>query len=184
VRFQKVERRGVVRATSSAAIASRTVAGGRLIPLVMIDASARPEIKELIRVHEFTGAGDCTSQWATILRDPDHVHLLLRFSRPVETHVTIDFELPKFAGAIDNVLRGKALYLLHGEEGSTYTTTQDEARILIEIPETGFRRVWDRIFPSAIAKSLVADEGMTAREARETAREFVKTWRSRTSFEI
>jgi hypothetical protein len=173
----------VVRATSSAAIANVDTAGGRLIPVVMVDASGHPEITELIRAHEHTPAGDCVSQWATALGNSNQVRLRLKFERPVATEFLIEFELPKFGGAIDNILRARSMYLLEGALDSTFTSTEGRPRILIELPSTGFELAWQRIFRKSIS-NMFREEGQSRGASRMLADKFIVEWRSRTTFDI
>jgi len=183
VRVQRIPTGRVVRATSSAAIANVDTAGGRLIPLVMIDASEHPEIRELIRAHKHTPAGDCVSQWATPIGNPSSVHLRLEFIRPVATSFIVEFELPKLAGAIDNILRAKSMFLLEGKEGSTFTSTEGQPRILMEMPSTGFEPTWERIFRSSLVR-MFRDEGASRRLAKVNADRFVARWRAGTTFDL
>jgi hypothetical protein len=180
---KRVVRDRIVRATSSAAIADADTAGGRLVPLIMVDAAEHPEVTELIRVHQYTTAGDVTSQWATVLGKPDVVHLTLKFARPVVTTISVEFPLPELAGAIDNVLRAKSMYLLEGLEGSTFTSTQGQPRVLLELPSTGFETTWDRIFHKAITR-MMREEGLSRRRAEHQAQAFVTHWRQLTSFDL
>lgn len=172
----------VIRATSSAAIANVDTAGGRLIPVVMVDARAHPEITELIRAHEHTPAGDCASQWSTALGDSSRVRLQLTFERPVATEFLIEFELPKFGGSIDNMLRARSMFLLEGGLDSTYTTTEDQPRILVELPSTGFEVAWEGIFRKSVRK-LFREEGQSRGMSRKLADGFIAEWRSRTTFD-
>ena len=183
MRIERVAPERVVRATSSAAIADVGTADGRLIPIIMIDASGHPELSELIRVHEHTPAGDHVSQWATVLGNPYKVHLLLEFIRPIAAQVTIEFGLPKFSGAIDNILRAKSMYLLEGEMDSTFTSTEGRPRILMELPPTGFEDTWEQMFHKSVFKML-REKGLSQREAKRGAKRFVANWRESTTFEI
>lgn len=183
MRLQRVPRDRVVQATSTAAVASAGTGGGRLIPLIMIDATEHPEIAELIRVHEHTPAGDCVSQWSTAIANDDVVGLRLEFQRPVATEFLIQFELPKLAGAVDNILRAKSMYLLEGAVGSRYSTTENAPRILIELPHTGFEPVWNRIFRKSIIK-MHREEGLKPGLARSAADKFIADWRARSTFNL
>ncbi len=180
---KRVARDRVVRATSSAAIANADTAGGRLVPLIMVNATGHPEVTELIRVHGYTTAGDVASQWATVLGKPNVVHLLLKFARPVATTISVEFPLPELAGAIDNVLRAKSMFLLEGPKGSTFTSTQGQSRILLELPSTGFEKTWDHIFHKAIT-NMMREEGLSRRQAEHQAQTFITHWRESTSFDL
>ncbi|WP_157489640.1 hypothetical protein [Frigoribacterium sp. Leaf44] len=183
MKVQRFPRDRVVPATSSAAIASFDTAGGRLIPVIMVDATNHPEITELIRAHEHTFAGDCKSQWATSLGKWDVVRLQLKFERPVATEFLIEFQLPKFAGAIDNILRARSMYLLEGDVGSTFMSTGRQPRILVELPSTGFESAWQRIFHKSIV-DMFREEGQGRASSRALASRFITDWRTRTTLDL
>ncbi|MHA6694630.1 hypothetical protein [Homoserinimonas sp. A520] len=149
----------------------------------MVDATGHPEITELIRAHAHTPAGDCKSQWATALGSSDVVRLQLEFERPVATEFLIGFELPKFAGAIDNILRARSMYLLEGDVDSTFTSTDGQPRILVELPSTGFEAAWQRIFRKSVA-NMFREEGQGRGASRALADRFIAEWRSQTTFDL
>lgn len=181
--LRRVRSRTVVKATGSAGLASKNIAGGRLIPLVMVDTSGRPAIKELIRAHEFTDSGDCVSIWATPIGPADEVYLVLKFERPVEVEVTIEFDLDLHSGLVDNLMRAGGMYLLHGLVDDTFTSTTGRPRILIELPTTGFEKSWEGIFKRSMAKKF-REQGCSRSKASRLAGEFVADWRSTMGFEL
>jgi hypothetical protein len=183
MKVQRFPRDRVVHATSSAAIANIDTAGGRLIPMIMVDAIGHPEITELIRAHEHTPAGDCVSQWATALGNSNIVRLQLEFERPIATEFLIQFELPKFGGAIDNILRARSMYLVEGDLDSTFTSTEGRPRILVELPSTGFEAGWQRIFRRSVSH-MFRGEGQSRRASRRLADQFIAEWRTRTTIDM
>lgn len=80
------------------AIGTKTIGDGRLIPLIIFDAQARPDLAELVRVHVYqeTELGDATCQWARVENADDAVALMLTFRRPVELTGILQFDLPKY----------------------------------------------------------------------------------------
>ena len=52
-----------VRIVWDAAIATTIIGDGRLIPLLIIDASERPDVSELVRIHKHLPPGDVICQW-------------------------------------------------------------------------------------------------------------------------
>jgi len=59
------------------------VADGRLLPVLILDTRARPEVEELIRVHAYLPPGDARSQWGSSRDNDDHVVLHLTFVQPM-----------------------------------------------------------------------------------------------------
>ncbi|HEX7373814.1 MAG TPA: hypothetical protein VF277_02500 [Steroidobacteraceae bacterium] len=149
----------------------------------MLDASQHPEVTELIRAHEHSSAGDCTSQWGTVLGNDEVVHLHLEFIRPVATAFQIEFELPKMALAVDNILRARGVYLLEGPEDSTFTSTEDEPRILAELPPTGFEKIWERIYRRTMT-SMFREQGLPRQQARRNAEKSIMKMRDETNFDF
>lgn len=73
MKFQKVKvdlmphERQPVRIVADGAISTRRLSGGRLIPVVILDTSERPDIEELIRVHAtIDRPGDAKTQWCQL----------------------------------------------------------------------------------------------------------------------
>jgi len=55
-----------VRIVADAALSTRGRHGGRMLPLLLLDTSDRPDIDEYIRVHASFGLGDVKAQWGKI----------------------------------------------------------------------------------------------------------------------
>lgn len=165
-----------VQIISDPAIATVGVADGRFIPLLIIDSSDRPDIEELVRVHEHLPPGDVNVQWAQLLKFPDSIALLLRFIRPVETLLIINFDIAKQGCIVDQILSSRALYLQPGRKGDRPVNTLDSKKILIDIPDTGFSRTWDDIFSTHLLKWF-RQKGLKKYEAKEAAEKAIKEWR-------
>lgn len=163
----------VMPVVADGALAIRGQVGGRLVPVVMVDMTVRPDVAELVRVHEHLGMGDCFSQWA---QTGKRLVLRLRFERPIELAIGLAFELPRQAGLVDQVISARAVYLQHGLEGDTMSTTMDHPRLVIELPPTGFEEEWERLFPTSLTREFRA-KGLKRAAAKQAAREMVERWR-------
>ena len=164
------------RIINDAAVATVGVGDGRLIPLLIIDSSGRPDIEELVRVHEHLPPGDVKVQWGDLKTTPDGIALILRFTRPLEVLLLLKFDIVRQGIVVDQILLSKALYLQPGREGDRLGNTLDAKRILIEVPETGFSKTWDEI----LFKHLVKDfrrRGLPKHQAKEAARGAIEEWR-------
>jgi hypothetical protein len=161
---------------SDAALATVNVGDGRLIPLVIIDSSERPDIEEVVRVHEHLPPGDVKVQWGSLENASDSIALILRFIRPVEALLALNFNIVKQGVIVDQILLSKALYLQPGREGDRLKNTFDAKRILIDVPETGLSETWKGVF----FKELVKDfrrKGLPKNQAKEATREVMEEWR-------
>ena len=161
---------------SDPTIATVGVADGRFIPLLIIDSSDRPDIEELVRVHEHLPPGDVTVQWVQLLKIPNSIALLLRFIRPVEALLIINFDIAKQGGIVDQILSSRALYIQPGRKGDRLINTLDAKKVLIDIPETGFSKTWDDIFFTHMVKWF-RQKGLKKYEAKEAAKKAIKEWR-------
>lgn len=165
-----------VRIIADGIIASRGVGGGRMVPLVIVDSTQRPEVNEIVRLHEHLPPGDATTQWGTRVRTRGKIALFLHFSRPMSINLLLEFGLPTQAGLVDQIITAKCLYLQPGSDGDRLAATLDSPRILIEMPSTGFENDWEQILHSSIAADL-RQKGLPRRDSREAAKEFVQEWR-------
>lgn len=129
------------------AIASPIVGDGRLIPLVILDTSARSDIDAAIAAHVDAPEGDVRAQWGFRDGRSDQVMLVLRFERPAELAVIVEFDLSKNHGIlVEGVLAGRGLYLQAGRPGDRLKDDVNKPKILAEVPETGFSTIWRRVF--------------------------------------
>lgn len=165
-----------VRIVWDAAIAAGVIGDGRLIPLVILDTSDRPDVAELIRVHQHLTPGDAACQWGQLEGSKGKMALLLTFSRPAETILILEFDIVRQGVLVDQILIAKALYVQSGKEGDRFVTTMDAPKILVEVPHTGFEKEWDRIFERRISKEFRGQ--LNRQEAKNAAREFIRSLRA------
>jgi hypothetical protein len=159
------------------AVATIGVGEGRLIPLVIIDGSDRPDVEELIRVHQYLPPGDVESKWVQLIKgDEGKICLMLSFKRPVELVAILEFDIISQGGLIDQILTAKALYLQAGREGDRLATTIDSPRMSVEVPGTGFHDEWNRMFMKWTEKGF-RQRGLNRQDAKRATREFIEKWR-------
>jgi len=159
------------------AIATIGVGEGRLIPLVIIDGSDRPDIEELIRIHQYLPSGDVESQWIQLKGGEGKICLRLRFKRPVELVAILEFDIIGQGGLIDQIVTAKAIYLQAGREGDRLATTTDSPRMSVEVPDTGFYNEWNRMLMKWTEKGF-RQRGLNRQDAKSATREFIEKWRS------
>src|SRR5260370_35196772 len=84
-----------VRIISDALIGTTVVGEGRMIPLVILDTSTRPDIEELGRVHEHLAPGDVKSVGAQLDGHKNKIDLVLTYIRPMELIDILRFEIAR-----------------------------------------------------------------------------------------
>lgn len=155
------------------AIASPIVGDGRLIPLVILDTSARPDIDAAIEAHVDAPPGDVRAQWGFRDGNADKVVLLLRFERPAELAVIVEFELAKNHGVlVEGVLAGRGLYIQAGRPGDRLKDDVNKPKILAEVRETGFSNTWRRVYRDFTTRRM-RDLGVPRANARKAADEAI-----------
>lgn len=163
---------------------TKDVADGRMLAVLILDTSGRPEIAELIRIHEHLPPGDVLSQWGSKVGDDDTVVLMLRFVRPMELELPLVFSIEKDAILIEALLTAGGVYLQAGNPGDRLIATMDAGRILVELPDQGFRPIWDKLLMDRMVKVMARRMNVRRRQARPKAAEFVKEIRKLTALRM
>ena len=165
-----------VKIVSDAGISSRGTADGKLIPLVIIDTTDRPDIEELVRVHEKQSFGDVVCQWGQLEGEKGKISLYLYFKRPTELVMILQFDMVRQGILVDQAINSKAIYIQPGRDGDRFATTIDSHRILIEIPDTGFKDEWERLFLKHIALDM-RKKGLNRQQAKQAAQNLLNELR-------
>lgn len=172
-----------VRIVSDAAMATGGVGEGRLVPLLILDGEQRPDIAEMIRIHEELSSGDFAAQWGRLPNRDGTISLILKFIRPAELNVILEFDIEKQGGIVDMIIRARALYLQAGKEGDRLMSTMQQPRILVEIGDLEFDKEWDKMLRKHIAKRL-RKEGLGRTEAKRAVESFLQEWRRMSGFRV
>jgi len=152
-----------------AAIIAKKLADGRLLPVLILDTRSRPEVAELIRVHEYLPPGDVRSQWAVSRDSDDLVMLHLSFTHPVEVEVLLVFSIERQAILVEALLRGGGVWLQAGLPGDRLATTPDAHRLLVEVPEMNFRQPWEEALNERMTRVMARRLGVSKKKARPAA---------------
>jgi hypothetical protein len=163
-----------LRIVADGAIAHPGVGEGRLIPLVILDTSRRPDLEESIRVHQYVGAGDVKCQWGQIIGRDDTVALILSFLRPAKLVGIVEFDLQRNHGVlVEQLLGTKALYIQAGREGDRLKHDMNLPKVILEVPDTGFgKTVWEKIY-SRYMMAKLREGGLNRVAARRAAKEAI-----------
>lgn len=168
----------VVPVVWSAVVAVKGRGDGRMIPVLILDTTKRPDIDAMVKVHSHLGSGDAISAWSFPSRWAGQtIRLVITTMRPTRCTMVIAFDLlSEWAGVVDQIMMTQAVYIQPGRPGDRLVTTVEHAKILVEIPTREIREEWDRIYrraPVAKFKRI----GMHRAQARQAADEIVKRWR-------
>lgn len=152
------------------AIATAGVGDGRIIPVVILDTSARSDIDAAIEAQAYTPQGDVKVQWGRLPGRDGTLTLNLTFVRPAETFVIVEFDLAKNHGIlVEQVLESRGLYIQAGRPGDRLKNDLSRPKVLAEIPDTGFRPLWEKIYLDHTAK-MFRERGMSRPAAKRAAR--------------
>ncbi|WP_139135606.1 hypothetical protein [Micromonospora yangpuensis] len=154
------------------------VADGRMVPLVIIDTTTRPDLDELVRLHDHLSPGDFTYRWGQVDRDDDQVALSLQFIRPIEVRATLLFSIEHEGIIVDAALNSRALYLQPGRPGDRLKHDLHRPKILIETPDDDFRDRWEGVVIQRLTKVIRRQKRMPRAEARQLATEWLDQSRS------
>ena len=159
------------------AIAHPGVGEGRLIPLVILDTNRRPDLEEYIRLHQFVSPGDVKCQWGQLIDHKNTVALILSFSRPAELVAIIEFALQRNHGMlVEQILATKALYVQAGRNGDRLKHDMNLPKVVLEVPDTGFRKFWDKIFLRHTTAGL-RERGLNRADAKQAAKRAIEEMR-------
>ena len=89
------------------------------VPIVRVDAGARPDVADLVRVHRLEGEGEVLSQWSYVFDDGAlwWVFLDCRVRRPANCRFVLAFEYEKRPRLLHLIAETGALGLaLRGED--------------------------------------------------------------------
>jgi hypothetical protein len=165
------------------ALMNREVGHGRMCPVVLIDMSARPDLSELVRLHEHLPPGDVVTQWGFPSKPGGPAVLQLTFTSPARMSMDLIFPLPRFAGVVDSIFHSQALYIRPANPGDTVSTTMDLPTILIEVPASNALPMWMKAYESVTVRDF-RSRGLSKSEARAAAREHIERWRELVQFRL
>lgn len=173
-----------VRIVADGAISTGIVGDGRMLPVLILDATERPDIHAFIAMQRDSEAGDVHVQWGQLPDYTDTIALILSFQRPVELKAIVKFELARNHGfLVEQILAMHGVYMQAGKEGDRMKTTMDHPRVIVEIPDTGFRAMWDKMYLEFTVRAL-RERGLSRQRARVAAREVIEQLREFGEFRL
>ena len=166
-----------------AGIATRDTRYGRLIPLLILDTTNRPDLTEAIRIQSSVPSGDVEFFWGKVSKKSEHISLFLSFKRPTNRNAIIEFDHIKRGILVESILTAKAVYIQAGKPGDRISDNFNKPKVLIEIPDTGFRPYWDKIFSKSLVRYF-RREGYSYKEARLAVKKYLNDIREIIQFRM
>jgi hypothetical protein len=167
--MNSAEEAQVVPIVGDAAIASVGVGHGSFIPLIIIDATKRLDLAEVIEAQAHLPAGNAVVQWGSLPKRRDYIALFIKFQCPIERSAVIKFDIAKQGILVEYILQSNGLYIQAGKFGDRLKHDLNRPKMLIEVPDTGIRPLWDKLFFDAVVKRA-RGEGLGRHDAKEAAR--------------
>ncbi|MFA6815027.1 MAG: hypothetical protein WCQ87_01950 [Parabacteroides sp.] len=165
---------------SDAVVATRGIADGRIIPVLIIDTSFRPDIKNMIQAHKNIGAGNTKSAWSITSKfirfNLNKISLILMMLKPCECIIKLEFDIVRQFGIVDQIIHAQGVYIQSGKEGDRISTTLNHTRILVEVPSRPFRDEWNKILHRALSKHY-RKKGLSRSDSKNAATNEIKEWR-------
>lgn len=171
-------------------VADGSIAGpvleGVNVPTLILDTRERTDVAEAIRVHA-TGSlppGDVTFRWGGRPGRPDEIVLCLDLVRPIETRIVLTFSIEHQGILVESALTARAMYLQAGKPGDRLKHDLSRPRMLVELPETGFRPIWDRLVVEQMTTVFARKMRVRRRKARPHAVAFLDQIKTLTEFRM
>jgi hypothetical protein len=166
---------------SNAAIASRGVADGRLIPLFILDTSKRPDIDDMILAHREFGPGDSKTIWIPpAWFNTSRLRLVVEITMPSRCVIVMEFDVQREGGVIDQVMQSEAIYIQAGRPGDRLINAMDRPRVSVEVPSKHFHVQWERLWRKSLVKEG-RQSGMSRADAELGADRLINDWRDATT---
>jgi len=167
-----------LRIVTDAAMSTRGLHGGRILPVVLLDTAGRPDIDDLIRLHQIVNEpGDYIYYWGQIEGHKGTVAIFLKFIRPVEILAIIEFDIVRHGFLIDLTLSGQGIYIARANgEDDLFSKAIDRPRLLVELGDTGFGKKWNEIFHKQVAEHF-RDSGLSKSQSINAAKSAISELR-------
>ena len=165
---------------ADASIANVAVGDGRMIPLLILDTSKRPDIEDMVKAqHHMRSQGDLTASWGRpdTFFDTGTVILILTFEKPSRCLILLQFDIEQYGGIVDNIIHSQGLYIQPGRPGDRVRTTRDNPRVLAEVHSREFYPEWNNMLGKAMRKVFQKKHGMSRPKAKLAAEKFIDQWR-------
>ena len=164
---------------SDGLVARQDLGEGRMVPAIILDTSARPDIEGVVQAHLHLGSGDIRTHWPAERWRRRHrvVRLVLEFRRPSRCVVFLEFDLEAQGILVDQILHARGLWIQTGRQGDRLKNLLDCPALLVEVPSSReFRRAWEPLLQKAMIRRF-RRRGLGRARAKRAGRRLVARWR-------
>lgn len=151
--------------------------GNKKIPILGIDTSARPDLKEMILIHQSMPPGDCITQWAASRMNKKLILLSFKFLRPTRISFYIPLYFHEHSWVIEGILKSKAVFLKSATKDESTEEMIDslDHSISIEIGAgTDIPADWRKWQEKAIRKHLKGS-GLSRKDTAKKTLELIQS---------
>lgn len=170
------EKRNYVPIVGDGAIGDPAFGNGRIIPVLIVDCSAHPPLEDLILAHRDTPPGDVRTAWSWHLLSKKKVYLTFEFERPIETAVTLTFDVAKQGGIVDCIINVRGVYLQPLSSGKKVSEGMQSPKILVEVPPSSTFPTWKDTYRRSVERAYL-ERGLSKKQAKFAAEEHIKRQR-------
>ena len=171
IKYTSAVQKNLMQVSGKGAFSLPEFAEARLIPVLMIDMSTRPDLQNYINLHceEKGFVGDVKTAWEVTHKLSKKSILSLELDGPVKTIARIEFTRPKDTLFIEKILVSEGFYLQHGKKGELPSATLDRNKVYLEIPHMSFRNYWDKTALKDLSKKH-RKSGLKRKDAMDAAK--------------
>ncbi|CAN0552318.1 unnamed protein product [Ectocarpus sp. 12 AP-2014] len=166
----KFKNSNILNIVGDGAIGTQDTADGRIIPVLILKNENNNNLESLIKIHEDTPPGDAQSMWAKQRFNSKTLYLVVRFAKPLEVEIAIEFDLSAHHVLVDAILYSKCVYLQPGAESDRVSDDINAPKVLVEIPSGTTLNDWDITIKKILVKKLKSN-GFSRKEASKAADE-------------
>ncbi len=167
--------RDYVRVANISLISSIGIADGKMLPVIFLDCSNRPDIEDLLINH--SKLKDNYGKINTLFGrksyiDNKFLYLVMMFKIPYECNVIAEFDINQHAAGIDLLVKNQVCYIQSNSKGNRIAETMNEPRVIIEVPSDQFTDEWEKIYFKVTTKRFTK-KGYKKEKAKELARNMI-----------
>jgi hypothetical protein len=101
----------------------------------------------------------------------------MSFKKPAVVDVIVEFDIVKQGVLVNQMLTVSALCLQAGREGDRFSKNPYAPKVIIEIPDTGYREIWNKKWHKRVAREMKR-EGLGRQQAKRAATLFIDELRN------
>lgn len=172
---KQIDANNMVTVVNSALLLEKNQCDGMAIPVVILDTEETPIVNDIIEAHS-SMQGKMKYEWG-ITVDYEYAILFVESLEPLESNFSILFDLNKLLMVVDRIIETQLLIIQGGKLGDTMAKTMKNMRILIEVPEDGFKKEWIKI-KEKVQKKQFKELGVKRKNLKTVIGEFNTEWTS------